>query len=475
MKITYSCLIVIVVIFNFTRLVVATTENESQSDKITDSISDKPQLKRQISALATIEKCNKDRKICLESCKGDSNCTDTCPVCAQVERVPPIVKPGVEIVNRNYIINGINGTSERYSVSHAVGANYTTIFRLQNFINNTNLIKVPTHVNSTNINHINIFNNETSDGVATGDFGLGSTEDGPCCIAVQPKSCRSTPTGPRCHHRRHKTCGVQCTSRSIHVHARNKCHGQHCRRGLSYIPQPQPRCFHTQYWPYVNCGGQQRRDCSGCYDHYGHYSSNYQVSENNCGGCYDDGFSYGQLYRRGPVFRPFYYHEPPCYITGSCSYETGYYQNSYGYYGGPEVDPVLGPGNVFNDDDEVDENSTALNSSDWGVVIEKCKTVNENGTVKIENCVGAKENPYAASPIALTNEDSVPPPYLPYYPAFAPVVLPAIYNPAIDYEYYSRTRGSYRGSKGKVPTKFRRNKRKISRRRVLKQTNQQQK
>lgn len=452
----------------------STAKNESKPEiSMTDTGS---QSKRQISALPAIEKCRKDREVCLKSCIDIMNCTTACPVCPEIERLAPIVQPAVELVNRNIIIDSVNGTSRQYQLTHPATANHTTIFRLQNFINNTNVVKMPTVINSTNINHINIFNNETDVDEASDDdgpYGLGVDETGPCCIVVQPKTCRYSPSGPRCIHRRHKTCGQQCTSRVIHVQSRHRCHGRSCNRDISYVPQPQPRCFYTQKWPFVSCGGAAQRDCSGCYDHYGS-SSHYYEEETSCSrGCYDDGFSYGQLYRRGPVLRPFYYHEPPCYLTGRCSYETGYYSSGYGHYGHESVNPVWGPPapgvdevdgrGVFDDDEDTKDGGLNATVSDWGVAIKKCKTVSENGTIAIENCVDSnKENPYAAAPVSpeeFAAQPFVPPPMSMYQP-MVPVWPPLIYNPAIDYEYYARSQGGYRAKAG---SKTQRNTRKVRR------------
>lgn len=461
----YHSLIILVL-----SLLTATAVKADENGSLTSSTK-----KRQISALPTIEKCQKDRAVCLESCNNQesANCSSACPVCPIIEKVSPVVRPSADIINRNFIIDVVNETSSVYSVKHPASLNHTTVFKLHNYINNTNVIKIPTNVNNTNINNINVFANETAE--EEGPFGFGSNETGSCCIAIQPKTCRYASNGFRCHHKRHKTCGPQCTSRLIHIQARNRCRGRYCSRGVSYIPQPQPSCFYTNYWPYVACGASSQRECNGCYDHYGYGYSSYQSEQTDCGGCYDDGFSYGQLYRRGPVLRPFYYHEPPCHLTGQCSYDGGYYNNGYGYFGHQHVDPVWGPesdqnenlplepnANVFEDDDEPDRNGT---TSNWGVVMKKCKVVTENGTIKFEDCNQSKENPYAAAPAA-----TLP---IPYYPQFSPgayppaiyppqIYLPPVYNPAIDYEFYARNKNQ----RPRAKASGLRNKRKV--RRLLK-------
>lgn len=365
--------------------------------------------KRQLSALPAIENCKRLREECLKSCKTITNCTEHCPICPILTKVDPIVvtpSSSESLIHRNIIVEGLNGTSRTYNVKHIPGANYTTVIRLSNIINNTNVVKIPTILNSTNINNINLFANSSETG---GIYGMGvNNQSEPCCFAIHPKRCRYLKNGFRCHHRRHKTCGSQCTSRIIHIHSRDNehCEGANCRKKLSYIPEPRPSCFYTNYWPYVNCPGSRRRSCAGCYDHYGYGYSSYHsmYAEGDCSGCYDDGFEYGQLYRRGPVLRPFYYHEPPCYITGQCQY-SGYYENEFGYYGHDRVDPATGHINIRSGifEDDTNDEDTNNTISDWGVVLNKCKVISNNSTVHIENCTVSKENPFAATP-----SDSLP-------------------------------------------------------------------
>jgi len=344
--------------------------------------------KRQISALPTIENCKKLRQECLKSCKDVIfNCSQKCPVCPIVTKVDPVpVSSGV--INRNVVIDGTNGTSQRYSYSYPGTTNHTTVIKLSNFINNTNLVNVPTHVNSTNVNNIHIYANNSETG---GAFGLGQSEAGSCCFVVQPKTCRFGPDGVRCHHQRHKTCGPQCTSRIVHSQVR--------RGEVNYIPQPQPSCFYTPYWPFVNCAPPQYRDCSGCYEWYNVYS---------CAGCYNEGLDFGQLYRRGPVMRP-----PPVMYPES-------------EFEGLFDDFKISSDTVVEDDEEA-INATA---ADWGVVLKLCKVISSNETVQIENCTEVeKENPYAASPVNRVNRSiyrmQAPPP--------PPPMPMAYYNPAIEY------------------------------------------
>lgn len=136
------------------------------------------------------------------------------------------------LIERNIIIENDNET-QYYRGYVESGANITTVIRLTNMINNTNIINMPTTLNNTNINNIHIYQNKSSE--SGGKFGLGYTEQGPCCFNVGPKSCKQSTAGTKCRHSRKKVCGRQCTKKVIHPQ-RNPC-----------IPQ----------WPYMGCQPNQ--------------------------------------------------------------------------------------------------------------------------------------------------------------------------------------------------------------------------
>lgn len=123
-------------------------------------------------------------------------------------------EPPRPLIKRNLIIEGNNET-HYYKGYLEPFSNITTIIRLTNIINNTNEINMPTTVNNTNVNNVHIFNNKSSE--TGGNFGMGYTKEGSCCFKVQPKSCTTSTSGPRCHHKRSKVCGEQCTARIIHA------------------------------------------------------------------------------------------------------------------------------------------------------------------------------------------------------------------------------------------------------------------
>lgn len=329
-------------------------------------------------------------------------------------------------IQHNWIIQG-KDKDYVHRETYRPARNVTTVIRLTNLINNTNIVNVPTTINATNINNITIFTNNTKNH-GFQDFGLGVNDEGSCCFVVQPKTCHTGPQGIRCHHRRHKTCGEQCTSRIIHSRSSRQCKRGRCHSKINYIPQPSPKCVYTNNWPYVNCGYRRRDPCDGCYDHYNMPSAyGYYEPPNSCMGCYDEGFEYGQMYRRGPVLRPHFYHEPPCYITGTC-YDGGYdgyggysgYRGAGGYgghsgYGGydysefsnePEFESTLFEDDASNENGT--DNGNPSSESDWGVVMQKCKQVSDDGSYTIINCTKQEDHPYAAAPSFLPSHRPSP-------------------------------------------------------------------
>lgn len=99
---------------------------------------------------------------------------------------------------------------------------------------------------------------------------------------------------------------------------------------MIYIPQPQPNCFHSPTWPYVQCGGGlSMSNCHGCYKHY---TTRDHIPHGGCSRCYDDGFGIGPYYRQGPFYRPGYSHVPSCFQMGTCGLQSMY--GGYGGYGG---------------------------------------------------------------------------------------------------------------------------------------------
>lgn len=410
--------------------------------------------------VSVLSNCEFERQKCVVGCQGDATCALGCPTtcadssvdggadpsclaeyhscvanCSPGQPCDTTCKslcPGAfrPIGYKTVIFQGHDGDEqERVQVPIGIGHNITTIIRLNNYINTTNHINVPTNINNTNLNTVHIYSNKTEGGA----FGLGLTKEGDCCFAVQPKSCRTSTSGLRCHHRRHKTCGHQCTSRIIHAQTQKTCNRRgKCSAKVTYVPEPTPNCHYTHQWPYVSCGGQQTRsrNCNGCYDHYG--SDHQQPSvPARCMACYDDGYDMGPLYRQGPVYRPSYYHQPqppppPPYYMSAPGY-------SYGYYPPPPPPPMYAPqmypnyaqgqedaypseesypsDDMFPGDDEYSGHEpteeTRFNEEEWEQVVQKCKVINvDDNTVIIKNCTMADlgDNPYAASRVSADTE-----------------------------------------------------------------------
>lgn len=250
---------------------------------------------------------------CGNTCSG-SSCRERCDVSCQNPQPPPLQPPQptqiIPKIHESIKIIEKSGPAQHHSVSTP---NVTTIIKLTNIINNTNLVNVPTSINNTNVNNIDIVTNS-------------SNVPEKCCTVVQPKVCSNVHsimnrTVYRCIHKRHNTCGEQCTSNTMHAQVRQPCNGteENCPSTISYVPQPDPKCTYQQTWPYVRCGGTKNPECEGCYDHYGYGFQQYHGAEQpECSGCFDDGFGAGSLYRQGPFYRPGYYHTPPCYMMGTC-------------------------------------------------------------------------------------------------------------------------------------------------------------
>lgn len=258
-----------------------------------------------------------------------SNCLNTCPTPTCQAQCPYTcgnsIGPSYVYVQHPGNTKVDEKTGSLDHVHKVTGHNITTVIKLTNLVNNTNIVNVPTSINSTNINNINL--NGT---YGRGEWGLGANKHGSCCIAVHPRSCGGT----SCRHARHRLCGPQCTSKVIHVNQR--CRGGNCNGNLVYVPQPRPSCSYSHTWPYVNCGGRRERSCSGCYDHYGHgYYSYYSGrSTPDCEGCYDDGYDQGPLYRHGPYYQPGFYHQPPMF-----PYSCG----PFGCFGNQFINPFAYP------------------------------------------------------------------------------------------------------------------------------------
>lgn len=220
-------------------ITIACIETDTNCDK--ENISNRK--KREAICPALIAECVMRQQQCLQVClyKATENCDEACPVCPSAiyphfSRIPadpedskmPIELEAIEeaqledfegeeesrpLYKRNLIIQGNNET-HYYKGFVEPFSNITTIIRLTNIINNTNEINMPTTINNTNVNNIHVFNNKSSE--TGGQFGMGYTANGPCCFKVQQKSCIKSTSGPRCHHKRSKVCGEQCTSRIIH-------------------------------------------------------------------------------------------------------------------------------------------------------------------------------------------------------------------------------------------------------------------
>ncbi|XP_053680221.1 uncharacterized protein LOC128731144 [Anopheles nili] len=337
------------------------------------------------------------------------------PLSVAVKPEPLPNHPLLKSLDRTVIVQpGADGAdSSENSVQYRVPLNVTTVIRLTNVVNNTNLIHMPTTLNNTNVNNIHVYANLTE--TAANESGSET-----CCTAVRAKNCSPSTDGVRCSHQKYHTCGPQCTAPVVHVQQRKRCNRETggCQEKNAYVPQPSMQtCVYIDDWPYVACGKVANMSviCAGCYDHYGEgyeaFHGHGQIAD-HCRGCYDDAFDVGPLYRRGPVLRPFYYHQPPCFLTRSCPER--YEDCGYGCYGHDQIDPVWGMPDSDPFDPVLDASNTIFynpddvraptnETSDWGVPVVKCAEVKDGKTVTLRNCTDSIGNPYMAV--------SVPVPY----------------------------------------------------------------
>lgn len=335
------------------------------------------------------EKCRKKRQTL---CETNPNC-DFCGTLIEDDMEPDInvnvadvIEAGFEDeeeggtpkkqIERTIIIENDNDT-QYYRGYVESGANITTIIRLTNHINNTNIINMPTTLNNTNINHIHIFQNTSSH--EGGKFGIGFDETGSCCYSAKPKTCKQSTAGPKCHYRKQRVCGRQCTKKIIYPF-KNQC---------SYSPQ----------WPYVRCPQNQM-----------HSSGYYQQQQQQ------------QFYPPQQYYQQFYPQYPPQFA--------------------PQQPQVLPKDMDLEDyDDEPvfpEDNELADPENGWILEVKKCKIVSENG-LKITNCTGEGgefDHPFARNSEGETVKRSVRqsgapmmyPPPMPMYPPPMPM-YPPMYQP----------------------------------------------
>lgn len=286
------------------------------------------------------------------------------------------------LIERNIIIENDNDT-QYYRGYVETAANITTVIRLVNHINNTNIINMPTTLNNTNINNIHIFQNTSSN--EGGKFGVGFDETGSCCYAAKPKTCKQSTAGPKCHYRKQRVCGRQCTKKIIYPN-RNQC---------SYTPQ----------WPYVRCP-QNQQFSPGYYQQQQFYPPQ-------------------QYYPQYPQYPPQY---PPQYA--------------------PQQPPIDMDLEDYDDEPVFPEDSELQDpESGWIMVVEKCKIVSENG-LTITNCTDNGkdfDHPFARNSESESIKRSVrqsgapmmyPPPMpMMYPPMYQPI--PLMYMPQYQSPYYA--------------------------------------
>lgn len=349
------------------------TKSQTQETKVlikNDTKTFTHQVKIPIFSKPTIldmEACNDKRDKCLSTCddKKNATCKDTCPICPIIKEAP-------------YVLKGYNDTVQSSLESNHKVQNFTTVVRMKNVIHNIIDIPPPPNVNTTNTNYVHIYQNLTSK--SGGKYGFGYSQEGQCCMEVHPKTCRMSPLGPKCHHRRRRTCGEHCTSRVVHKRKVKLCHEGSCTNQVRYIAQPDvPRCRPITAWPYITCGGNSK-DCEDCFENFDDNDQDAMVPR-RCIPCLSQGFDMaGPMYRRGPMFGPSYYNP---YYGGYYGGGNGGYPmyNGGGSYPQNDIEDVIGEEAEGSGGYETD-----FKPSQWTIEARKCKRTYPNGTLEITNC-----------------------------------------------------------------------------------------
>lgn len=123
--------------------------------------------------------------------------------------------------------------------------NITTVIKLQNLINHTNVVDLPIELNITNANDVML--NKTR-------ILLKSLKrrERKCCSIVHPQECHKAPLLPRevCFTRRHKECSELCDNAT----------------NLLIKTDRTKQCITIAVHPYFYCGYYSIEDCSSCFN-----------------------------------------------------------------------------------------------------------------------------------------------------------------------------------------------------------------
>ncbi|XP_046740902.1 uncharacterized protein LOC124408196 [Diprion similis] len=129
--------------------------------------------------------------------------------------------------------------------------NLTTSIDISNYVNNTNVINVPSQLPNNGADHrrdqsehnegrVPDFNSKLSQ--LQGTTGNSGTESkSHCCIVVRPKTCRTIWQPPYfvCRQKKHRTCGSHCYGKQVvHSQVRPECVRNATENCVSYHPTP---------------------------------------------------------------------------------------------------------------------------------------------------------------------------------------------------------------------------------------------
>ncbi|XP_019877131.1 uncharacterized protein LOC109605010 [Aethina tumida] len=128
--------------------------------------------------------------------------------------------------------------------------NVTTVIRLFNYLNNTNIVETPVNVTVINKNNFTIHSDDLANSFNS-NFGgnlFGNQTQSKCCYIVHPEVCPESPN--ICFRRKHAECSYLCTSDHILI-----------REDLT----ANNTCIPINVYPNYYCGQYITEDCKGCY------------------------------------------------------------------------------------------------------------------------------------------------------------------------------------------------------------------
>ncbi|KAH8369463.1 hypothetical protein KR009_011686, partial [Drosophila setifemur] len=307
--------------------------------------------------LRDYEECQMNRDHCLDVCSEDEKCTSECPVCP-------------ELYSKPLMVQGVNDTD--VVAPPQTPANTTNIIRLTNEIRNI----IKHEIQQRNEVNVQVQQNVSQMG---GRFGLGHSDQGPCCYVVRlDRKCETEPSDNCREKSRQRVCGERCQARVMLAKRVVQCDATdptNCHETIEYTPrrrrshhkvssESEPCRYLGNNWPYLSCGqssGQslenQRRKRSVCQQcvniPYGYVLLNGLPT--HCAGCFQMNMPlYGAPFAFNPYmpYPPYGSFPPNNYITNNDKVNNGAGSNGDNDLG------ISGSGDdewILCDDDDIEK------------------------------------------------------------------------------------------------------------------------